>query len=283
VLHFTGGNEYLTYVTPVLAKLFRVRKVLRIIHGLHIPPLHNGREWALSLFDFILCVSDASLASFRESGYRAENLRRHYLGLIGKRNNTEKLRGELRKKFQFSASTIVLGTIVFDEPVKGLDVLIRSFALLRKRVENVELLVIGVNPDTSENAKLAIELGVENGMHWTSIRDEGWRFLFAADIYVQPSRSEGLGLAILEAMSIKLPVVASKVGGIVELIKHGETGLLVPPNDEFLLAEAIEALSIDPSLRSAFGQAGQRMCADRFDGERSASELLTDFCGIRSE
>jgi len=91
--------------------------------------------------------------------------------------------------------------------------------------------------------------------------------LSAADIAVQPSRSEGLGTAVIEAAAAGLPVVATAVGGIPDVIVHGETGILVPPENSEALADAIVQLAQNPAQRRALGEAARLRVARLFSKE----------------
>jgi glycosyltransferase involved in cell wall biosynthesis len=80
------------------------------------------------------------------------------------------------------------------------------------------------------------------------------------DIFVLPSLNEGMGRVLVEAMATGLPIVASRVGGIPDLVKHGENGLLVPPADEGALERAISDLLSDEARRKRMGETGKRIC-----------------------
>lgn len=95
-----------------------------------------------------------------------------------------------------------------------------------------------------------------------------------AAVVACPSRREGFGVACAEAMAHGRPVVASEVGGLRDLVVHGETGLLVPPRDVAALREALECLLADPALRHRFGSAGRERIRDHFSWERFASETM---------
>jgi glycosyltransferase involved in cell wall biosynthesis len=95
-----------------------------------------------------------------------------------------------------------------------------------------------------------------------------------ADIFALPTRGDSWGWAIMEAMAMRLPVVTTPVGGIPELVIHGETGLLIPPNSPEALTEAIQALAKNPERRRAMGTAGRQRVEKYFDGTRSYSKLI---------
>ena len=108
---------------------------------------------------------------------------------------------------------------------------------------------------------------MESAVRLAGERDDVGELLAAADLFVLSSRSEGLPLSILEAMAAGLPVVASDVGGVPELVVDGETGLLVPPGDPHALAAAIDRLLDDPDLRRRLGAAGRLRVSEQFDLE----------------
>ncbi len=101
--------------------------------------------------------------------------------------------------------------------------------------------------------------------------------LNGADIYCQPSRSEGLGLAILEAMAVGLPVVASRVGGIPEAVLNGQTGILVAKESPTELADALEALASDAALRKSMGEQGRLRVLETFELDNRV-RLMLDQC-----
>ncbi len=144
--------------------------------------------------------------------------------------------------------------------VKGLDVLLKALALLASRRPGVSLTVAGP-ADLPANAALVRECGagpLAEGVHFVGRagRAELGPLLWHSDVFVLPSRQEGLGVAILEAMAAGVPVVASSVGGIPEIIRCDDEGLLVPPGDAEALAGAIEKLLADEGLRRRLAAAG---------------------------
>lgn len=139
------------------------------------------------------------------------------------------------------------------DPVKGLDVLARAVAA----IPALHATVIGRGPEEDLLAREAAALGVADRFVLAGWRDDPGPALADADLFVLPSRAEGLPLSICEAMLAGLAVVASDVGSVREVVEDGVTGLLVPPDDAAALTAAIRALVDDPARRAAMGAAGR--------------------------
>ncbi len=167
-----------------------------------------------------------------------------------------------------------IGALAELHPTKGLDVLIRAFALLAPHVPEAVLVLIGAGQDRGRLTALSHMLRVEGRVHFVGhIRDAAC-FLPALDIFVLPSYSEALGYVLLEAGQAALPVVASNVGGIPEVVTDNESGFLVTPGDEKLFAEKIVALTHDQELRRHFGETLQNRVLTDFSRERMFDETF---------
>jgi glycosyltransferase involved in cell wall biosynthesis len=116
-------------------------------------------------------------------------------------------------------------------------------------------------------------LGLEGRVHFAGFQESVFGFLAALTIYVHPVLMEGFGLAVLEAMAMARPVVASSTGGVPEVVRHGETGLLVPPGDEIALADMVVTLLRDPDRAEAMGQAGHIRVSALFSEEVMMQQL----------
>jgi glycosyltransferase involved in cell wall biosynthesis len=126
-----------------------------------------------------------------------------------------------------------------------------------RRVPDVRFTIVGDGPHRDTVLRQARDLGVADHFEFLGQRDDIPALLSAADLFVLPSRSEGLPNAVLEAMGSGLPIVATRVGGIVELIDDGRTGRLVPPDDAAALSSALLELIAHPERAAAFGKAGR--------------------------
>ncbi len=119
-------------------------------------------------------------------------------------------------------------------------------------------------------SKAAAELGLAERVHLLGFRDDVPRVLAGSDVFVLPTPSEGLSIAIMEAMAAGLPVVATKVGGNAELVEAGKTGLLVPVGDVGALAYALGLLARDPVKRRAMGRAARSRVTLEFTADKMA-------------
>jgi glycosyltransferase involved in cell wall biosynthesis len=145
---------------------------------------------------------------------------------------------------------------------KGVDVAIRALPHLPAHT----LVVLGEGPERERLEALAEELGVRDRVHLPGRVPDVAAWLRRAEVYVHPARWEGFGLGVLEAMLAGLPVVASRVSSLPELVVDRETGLLVPPDDPEALAQAVA--SVAPS----FGPAGRARAQAEFSVDRMASK-----------
>lgn len=162
----------------------------------------------------------------------------------------------------------VVGTVGRLSREKGMDVLVEAMGTLQGQAR---LLVGGDGPQRAALEQQVSALGLGDAVALAGFVNDVPAFLSGIGVFAAPSRSEGLGLVILEAMAAGRPVVASRVGGIPEVVADGETGLLVPPEDAGALAAAIRRLLEDPVTARRMGEAGRQRVAERYSAERTAN------------
>jgi glycosyltransferase involved in cell wall biosynthesis len=160
---------------------------------------------------------------------------------------------------------------------KGHATLLAAAGLLAPRALEMRYVFCGAGREEAALRRAAAPLG--ETVRFAGFRRDMGACLAAADIAVLPSLYDGLGVAALEAMAAERPVVASRVGGLAEVVVHAETGLLVPPADPTALAMALERLAGDPALRARLGAAGRERVLARYTGARMAEGTLACYGG----
>lgn len=178
----------------------------------------------------------------------------------------------MRREMGAGEGERVIGSVGLLWRIKGYHVLLPAFARLLESFPLARLALVGKGEQEEELRALARELGVAQRVSFLGWRGDVPRLLRAFDLYVQPSTSEGLPLAPLEAGAVGLPVVATRVGGMPEAVVGGRTGLLVPPEDPEAMAEAMLALLGDPKEARRLGETARRRVREEFSAETMAAE-----------
>ncbi len=163
--------------------------------------------------------------------------------------------------------------------IKGHEWLIRGIPRVLRRFPRARFVFVGDGQTRRAMEALVISMGLSDQVVFTGSLANPLELINGSDIFVLPSVSEGLSIAILEAQALGKPVVATRVGGIPEVVEDGETGLLVPPRDPEALADAICTLLENPSRAQAMGERGRRTAQDRFSAEtmvRAVERLYLD-------
>jgi len=175
-----------------------------------------------------------------------------------------------KQRLGIPAEALVIGTVGLFHAVKGHAYLLKATSHLLSRFSDCYLVLVGDGPMRAELKRLGESLGISKRVIFTGMSDEVPMALSAMDVYAVVSTSEGLSMALLEAMAMGRPVVATNVGGNGEIIVDGENGLLVPPGDSNLLAEKLQSLLQDRELRQSIGENARRIVLERFSVERMA-------------
>jgi len=164
---------------------------------------------------------------------------------------------DLRNEFGLAPDQPIVGTVSIFRPQKALDILIRAVSLVAREFPTLKVLIVGGGPEKAALRELVDELGLNGVVTFTGFRSDVADFLAIFDVAVLSSDYEGTPLSVIEYMAAGKPVVATRVGGVPDLVEHGVHGLLVRPQDPEGLARAIVRLLRDPALRARMGEAGQ--------------------------
>jgi glycosyltransferase involved in cell wall biosynthesis len=176
-------------------------------------------------------------------------------------------------------------------PKKGFDVLANACGVLAERGVSVEATIAGPEGEhAAEVRRIVVERGLDDHVTLAGAmsQSELHSAYLASDVFCLPCRvldngdRDGIPNVLVEAMAAGLPVVTTPVSGIPELVRDGENGLLVPPDEPAALADALERLRRDPALAARLGSAGRETVRERFDGEMLARQLASLFEGAIS-
>jgi glycosyltransferase involved in cell wall biosynthesis len=167
---------------------------------------------------------------------------------------------------------VVVGTVAHLSPEKGLQFLVEAAALIPSVRSRLKFVIVGDGQCRGELESLVRDKGLSDCFNFAGFQDRTVQATRSFDMFVLPSLSEGLSSAILTAMACSLPVIATNVGGIPELVRNGVTGLLVPPGDPQSLGGAIQQLLDDPDAAFQMGLRGRARAEEHFTLQRKILE-----------
>jgi glycosyltransferase involved in cell wall biosynthesis len=259
VVHFHAGGR----APRTIARVASRAKVVAHFHSSGVESGHSALGQSTRGADAVIANSYATASALGDTSATVV-----YPGIV--------VPPRIRRQPQASDS-ITLGTAGRLTPVKGIEFLLEAVSLLSRDGTSIRLDIVGEGAELPRLTRLSEELGLSE-----AVRFCGWMEDFTAladkwDVYVQPSLGEGFGMSILEAMAAGLPVVASMVGGIPEIVVDGATGILVPPANAEALAESISALAGDPAQRATMGDNGRARAQEDFSLEESTRAICQEY------
>jgi glycosyltransferase involved in cell wall biosynthesis len=182
-------------------------------------------------------------------------------------------RAETRRVMGIGDQRFVVGWIGRMTAVKRTDVVLRSFRRLRDDGVDAVLCMVGDGPDRRWVEDLAGELGVMRDSLFPGYQEDVGPFFAAFDVFVLPSGNEGTPVTAIEALASGCPVVATRVGGVPDVVTDGEDGFLVEPGDVEELAARLAQLANDPDLRGRMGAAGRERMRSRYAVDRLIDDI----------
>jgi glycosyltransferase involved in cell wall biosynthesis len=277
-------------VGRLAARLARVPIVVHTYHG-HVFHSYFGRrttaaylniERLLARFsDCIVAVGDKQ----REEliGYKvakADKIVSIPLGLeIENMLEAEADRGRLRAELGLDRSHLV-GIIARLVPIKAHEVFLQAAVEVRRCVPNVRFLIVGDGERRAELQQQAEQLGLDDAVLFLGWRKDVRAVYADLDVVVLSSLNEGSPVALIEAMAAGRPVVSSDVGGVGEVVRNGETGLLAPPRNPQALAEAVTSMLSDPGAAQRFGRAARAAVYPKYSSRRLIADVERLYLGL---
>jgi glycosyltransferase involved in cell wall biosynthesis len=225
----------------------------------------------------MITSSEAVRRSFIERGIREDKITTIYNGIdFSKFDSIDRVeaRNRIRPELGLKDSTFLVGTVARLQRVKGVECLIEAANHIVESVPNARFLIVGDGPQKAELQYRIKQLDLSSRFIFAGTREDVPAILSALDLFVLPSLSEALGIAVIEALLMRVPVVATNVGGVPEVVKSGETGLLVPPKDPIRLGEAIAYVYSNRDRAIAMARAGERRVRGMFEISRLAQRQV---------
>jgi len=193
-------------------------------------------------------------------------------GVLPLPEGTTRFRGQVRRDFRIGEEETTLLVVARLSQEKGIDVLLQAFRILLEMSPEFKLIIVGAGVEEKNLKLLAKKLKIEEAVRFAGFQTEVIPYYSSADIYVAPSRFEGLGMSVLEAMRSGLPIVATNVGGHPEIVQDGVSGFLVPSEDAKGMASAILEINKMQDLGKQMGDIGKDICHKKYDINRVVAE-----------
>ncbi len=213
----------------------------------------------------VIAISEFVKRQLVAGGLAPEKIDVRYLGIDQKRFIPDpEGPSRLRSQFGIDSDEVILTTVSFLNPFKNPQTIIEACGLLAREGFDFRLFVAGEGVLKTKLQSLSNTLGISDQVHWLGHVADPRQLLQASDVFVLASTGEAFGLVLPEAMACGLPVVATRSGGIVEIVQHSATGLLVPPLNPEALAGALKELIQNPELRTSMGARGASRVAQMF-------------------
>ncbi len=268
LIHSHGYREN---IMALFAKYLKRTKIVATVHGWTAGQLRKAIDLrVLRCFDRVIAVAPNFADNLYRKGDQVDrvDLIPNFVDV----NEFQKkhVSTSLKAKLKLDGTKIIVGTAGRLSPEKGMSDLLIAAKQVASNHPDVIFLIAGEGPEESDLRKKTIDLGLASSVSFVGYQDNMVDFLNLIDIYVSPSLSEGLPRSILEAAATERPIVATDVGGVGQIVKSGDTGILVPAKHPFLLAEGIEQLIADQQYGSKIG----RRARNRVVGEFSEDTII---------
>ena len=278
VIHSTSASP-MQYIWPV-SKLLSIPLVCHI----HCPYGKDDlRRYFPHRADKLVTVSKHLKNIFSE--HNQENIIVNYNGIETILLEKEEAKQNLGLLYGIDTKAPVAGMVGQVIPRKGVDLFIKAAATVVKSTPNAQFIIVG--NDQSQYAdslkELARSMGVEQHIIWTGYVEQPQRIMAGLDLLAAPSRSEGFGLVAAEALSVKTPVIASRTGGLVEIVEHGKNGFLFPYEFEKGLAHYMSQILQKPSRYKSFGDAGHQKVKNVFSPQKQMETIHSVYLSLSGE
>lgn len=278
------AHQYTPFFYSSLSRMLGNRlPVLFTEHGRTFPDYRRRKrvfanQFLFSKIDSVIAVGNqVKHALIENEGIPEKKIEVIYNGIDVRRfRPNHEIRNQTRRDLGVAADETVVIHVARLDPLKDHMSAVRALGVL-KDTPGIKLLIVGEGHE-NENIEAEIRrLGLQERVSMLGLRNDIPNLLNAADVCLLTSRSEGIPLTLAEAMATELPVVATEVGGVPEIVKDGETGFLCDAGDAKSLASCISKFCLSPEQRAAFGQAGRKRIIEHFNADAMHKQYQTKY------
>jgi len=268
-------NGVFSLIASLLAAKLTGTPVVWSEHNITLP-LDLETKLLIALADRIAVVTDVIRQQFLGLDPKAEKkIVVIYNGVDPSRFEVRaQARDKLRQELGLTEQHPVIGTVGRLSPEKGHRHFLQAAKIIKEGVPTAKFLIVGDGPMRTDLEAMAKEMGILEDVCFTGFREDVPVVLSLMDVFVLPSLEEAFGIAMLEAMAVGKPVIASNVGGVYEAVIEGETGFLVEPGDWQKMAKLAIGLLGDEEKRKRMGEKGRQLVACRYTLEATCAKTL---------
>lgn len=272
-------HQYTPYFYGWLAALGTRAKVVFTEHGRFHPDRHRYKAFlfnavASRMTSRLVSISKATKDALVEYEFMPRSRIQVVYNGIRPLVRDEKATRELRASLGIPEGDFVVGTVARLDPVKNQTMMLDAFKTFRQQYPDAWLLMVGDGPDRAMLEQRARDIKVDDRTVFTGFVNEPANHLSLMDVFLLSSHTEGTSMTLLEAMSLGIPSIVTRVGGNPEIVQHMANGLLVPPDDANAFSVAISKLRADPGLREQMKNEAFRIFAARFSAQAMAQQYI---------
>ncbi len=290
------GTDSITWYTTAIIRYFS--KSIRLVSIVHISTLGTGKKFGKFKRKIIQIVDRWWIdknnkvivsSKWHYDIYVSEGIKKDKLALIYNAVNYKVIRSkvsneniqEIKDKYKIDKDKKIVGMIGRFGPGKDFENFIESMPLILKRYKDVQFVLVGDGPYNKKLRNLCVKLNIENTVVFTGfVFDDYYNLLNLFDIFVNSTDAEGISYAVLDAMSLQKPLVATHIGGIEDAVKDGVNGILVPVKKPDSLAKAVVDLLNNKMKCEEFGKNSEIILNESFSLSVMISKIENLFLGL---
>jgi glycosyltransferase involved in cell wall biosynthesis len=280
------AHQYTPFFYAITARLLcRRPSILFMEHGRSFPDYPRRKRMVVNRLllerrDRVVGVGEAvRQALIHNEGFPPKKVAVVYNGINLSAYSNGSDRAAVRREIAVGDRDLVILQVARIDPLKDHATAVHTLEHLVRRRPDARLVLVGEGPLLSEVRQLVADRNLSANVRFLGLRKDVGRLLSAADLFLLTSVTEGIPLAVIEAMAAGLPVVATRVGGTGEVVEDGQTGLLAPAGDPEGLARSVLRIAEDPTLANRMGQRGRERAWVAF----SEDQMLANYANLYRE